>query len=214
MCGKNSSLLNFSASLVLAACFQTALAHQPDLSSLMIYEQNGKSILLIKSSLTASEGEIDYLFGKDSYKTPQAFQELVIKHFQKNCFIIVNNDTIKLVNHQVILGHETSLFAEWSNPPKTVASLYVKNTIFKDIPNNLCEVILSINNLPQKQFLLGDDLQQEAKLRVENGLWVIEDPTNNFYLDPAFMVATGLFVLTLIALMITALKKKSPAVFS
>ena len=44
--------------------FKAVYAHNPDLSSLMIYEQNGKSILLIKSSLTAFEGEVDYIFGK------------------------------------------------------------------------------------------------------------------------------------------------------
>ena len=44
--------------------FKAVYAHNPDLSSLMIYEQNGKSILLIKSSLTAFEGEVNYIFGK------------------------------------------------------------------------------------------------------------------------------------------------------
>lgn len=208
MFGKNSSLRTFISLLVVVVCFQTALAHQPDLSSLMIYEQNGKSILLIKSSLTAFEGEVDYIFGKNSYKTPQEFQELLVKHFQKNCFVVINKDTIKFVNHQVILGHETSLFAELSNRPQTMESLYIKNTIFKDIPNNLCEVILSIKDLPQKQLLLGDDLQHEATLQVENGSWTIKDTRDHFYQYPIFMLTGGLLILAIIALIIILLKRK------
>ena len=41
------------------------LAHNPDISSLMIYEQNRKYFFAIKSSLTAFEGEVDYHFNKN-----------------------------------------------------------------------------------------------------------------------------------------------------
>jgi len=191
MFGKKSVLRRVVWLAVVIASFQTALAHQPDLSSLMIYEQNGKSILLIKSSLTAFEGEIDYHFGKNAYKTPQAFQELVIAHFQKNCVITLNHQTIKFVNIQVVLGHETSLFAELSNPPQAITSLYVKNTVFKDIPNNLCEVILSIGNLPQKQLLLGSNYQYEAQLNIENGSWIMVDTAGAFYESRGFIIAIG-----------------------
>ena len=147
--------------------FKAAFAHNPDIASLMIYEQNGKSILLIKSSLTAFEGEVDYIFGKDSYKTPEEFNQLVIQHFQKNCFVIANGDTIKFTNIQVQLGHETNLFAELENVPKTINSFYVSNTLFKDMPNNQCELILTLNGLPQKQYILDKSNQQEVNLKVE-----------------------------------------------
>ena len=58
---------------LLLLCAKAVHAHEPDLSNLMIYEQNGKCLLVIKSSLTAFEGEIDYLFGKNAYKSPEAF---------------------------------------------------------------------------------------------------------------------------------------------
>ncbi len=212
MFGKKSVLRRVVSLAVAIACVQTGLAHQPDLSSLMIYEQNGKSILLIKSSLTAFEGEMDYHFGKDAYKTPEAFQELVIAHFRKNCVVTINNQTIKFVNHQVILGHETSLFAELSNPPKPIASLYVKNTVFKDIPNNLCEVILSMGNLPQKQLLLGANYQYAAQLNIENGSWIIADTTNAFYQNRNFVIAVGV-ILALVAVYFLTMhgQKKSTA---
>jgi hypothetical protein len=146
----------------------------------MIYEQNGKYILVIKSSLTAFEGEVDYLFGKNAYKSPEEFQLLVIKHFQKNCKLIMNNEPIKLINPKVILGHETTLFAELSLVPKKISSIYVKNTLFKDMPVSLCEMILTLNDLPQKQYLLNNVNNYEVELQLENNSWtVVEDASPN-----------------------------------
>ena len=185
-----------SLSLVLLLfCFRAGWAHQPDLSSLMIYEQNGKSILLIKSSLTAFEQEIVYLYGKDSYKTPQEFQQLVTKHFQKNCLITINDETIQFTSPQVILGHETTVVAELSNRPKTIKSVYLKNTMFKDMPNNICEVILTLNNLSQKQFILGSNLYLDVKMNVENGRWTNAETGTDLYKKPAFILLGILLVI-------------------
>lgn len=169
-------------------CLRAGWAHQPDLSSLMIYEQNGKTILLIKSALTAFEQEIDYLYGKDSFKTPQEFQQLVTKHFQKNCNVIINGTAIKFINPQVMLGHETTVVAELSNRPKIIKSIYLKNTLFKDMPNNICEVILTLSGLPQKQFILGSNLFLDAKLNLKNGQWTIEHSETDFYKKPVFIL--------------------------
>ena len=186
-----------------------AYAHQPDLSSLMIYEQNGKHLLIIKSSLTAFEGEIDYCFEKNAYKTPEDFQALVIKHFQKNCFLIINNDTIKCLNPRVILGHETTVFAELLNFPNNINNIYVKNTLFKDIPNNACELILSIKGLPQKQYILNKDNKQEVKLSLENNVWTIDDLSNPFY-KTSNLIFLGVFsLLVLMIASIVILKKKN-----
>lgn len=198
---------------ILLFCFRAGMAHQPDLSSLMIYEQNGKSILLIKSSLTAFEEEIIYLYGKDSYKTPQEFQQLVIKHFQKNCSVIINGETIKFVNPKVILGHETTIFAELSSRPKTIKSLDVKNAVFKDMPNNVCEVILTLNDLPQKQFVLGNALSHEAKLRVVNGAWTIEEKSSDFYKQPVFVLLAIFIIIVSFAIIKLITKFVSSTLF-
>ena len=64
-------------------------AHQSDLSTVMIYQnEKGKCFLQIYSSLTAFEGEIDYKYGKNAYKTPDEFRALVIDHFKKNILFI------------------------------------------------------------------------------------------------------------------------------
>ena len=152
--------------------FQQAYAHNPDLSSLMIYQQNGKTILLMKSSLTAFEGEVDLINGKNAYTSPEAFNQLVSNHVQKNCLILVNGDTIQLSNIQVQLGHETDLFAELDNMPKQINSFYVKNTTFKDMSNNLCEVILSdLDELPLKQYILNNANQHEVAFVTKDNKW-------------------------------------------
>lgn len=179
-------------------------AHSPDLSSLMIYEQNGKKFIAIKSSLTAFEEVVVYHYGKDSYKTPQEFNKLAIKHFTKSCFVIINNDDITFTNLQIQLGHETTLFAELENVPETITTYYVKNIMFKDMPNNQCELILSHKDLPQKQVILNNENKHEVQFRIENNKWEIEEISiigKNMFI----IVGSMLFVI-LIAIVFTKRK--------
>ena len=184
-------------------------AHSPDLSSMMIYEQNGKYFLAIKSSLTAFEGEIDYHFNKNAYKTPEEFQQLVSKHFQKNCLLIINNDTIKFINPTVVLGHETTVFAELLNVPDKFNSLYVRNTVFKDVPNNMCELILTLKGLPQKQYILTNENNQEVKLRVENDNWEVEETNASFFKSSNLLLWSLLFLSVLVVVAIAVWRKKN-----
>jgi hypothetical protein len=187
-------------------CTNIVHAHQPDLSNLMIYEQNGKYLLVVKSSITAFEGEIDYLFGKNAYKSPEEFQLLVVKHFQKNCNVVINNENIKLINPKVILGHETTLFAELSNVPKTISSIDVKNTLFKDMPVSLCELILTLNALPQKQYLLNNINNYEVVLQLENNSWtVVENTSANTTMTLLAVVA---FILSASIVAVFVIKKR------
>jgi hypothetical protein len=207
MLNKKKLLGNGLVLVLLLSCFQIG-AHQPDLSSLMIYEQGGKTVLFIKSSLTAFQGEVEYLYGKDSYKTPEAFQGLVIEHFKKSCVVIINEDTVRFSNLQVALGHETTLFAELTDCPKTIQSFYLKNEMFKDMPSNLCEVILTLNDLPQKQVILGNDLNHEVTLNVKNGTWVVEAGISSFFKKSNTIFLGGLLLLVLLLLTAVILKKK------
>ena len=184
-------------------------AHSPDLSSMMIYEQNGKYFLAIKSSLTAFEGEIDYHFNKNAYKTPEDFQQLVSKHFQKNCLLIINNDIIKFINPTVVLGHETTVFAELLNVPDKFNSLYVRNTVFKDMPNNMCELILTLKGLPQKQYILTNENKQEVKLRVENDNWEVEETNASFFKSSNLLLWSLLFLSVLVVVAIAVWRKKN-----
>ena len=126
-------------------------AHQIDLSSIIFSKTNdGKIVMQVTSSLTAFQGEVNFNNPKNSYKTPEEFQQLVIKHFYKNFSIEINGDMdMKLINPMVILGHETKLVAEVTGVPENVKSLLLKNEIFKDIHNNQSVVIFAIDGFPK-----------------------------------------------------------------
>ncbi|MBK9567512.1 MAG: hypothetical protein IPO37_20800 [Saprospiraceae bacterium] len=172
--------LRYLSFIILISSVQVAHAHQPDLSSLMIYEQGGKSILVIKSALSAFESEIEYSYPKGAYKTPAEFQELVIQHFQKKSLLVINGDTIKFIHTQVSLGHETTLFAELSNLPIDIKSMHIKNAIFSDISNSICEVILTLKGISHFiyqintyffRYLCGDNI---------SGGWDDDSKTQDF----------------------------------
>lgn len=186
---------------------QAVQAHNPDLASLMIYEQNGKSILLIKSSLTAFEGEIDYLYGKDSYKTPEAFNRLVVQHFQQNCSVLVNGKVVTFSNVQVQLGHETNLFAELDNLPKTIESFSVRNALFADMHNNVCELILSLKGYEQKQYVLTNANNHEVSLTMVDGEWIAKKPTSTFSFTPNLILVLTILLVTSIILLVTRKRK-------
>jgi hypothetical protein len=193
---------------LLLLCVRVAQAHQSDLSSIMIYEQNGKYLLLMKSSLTAFEGEIDYHYKKEAYKTPEEFMQLVVNYFDKSCSIIINNENIRFINPHVILGHETTFVAELANTPQEVKSLYLKNTFFKDIPNNQCELIFTTKGLPQKQYVLNNENNQEVNLSVKQGQWVVETPFSSFFKDTNVLLWGAIFLLLSVAVTIIIRKER------
>lgn len=190
--------------VILLLSFKAVQAHQPDLSTLMIYEQNEKYILLIKSSLTGFEGEVKYHNKENTYKTLEEFNELLKKYFEKNCFVIINGDSIKFNNVQIQLGHETTLFAELTNVPKQINTFYAGCSMFKDMYNNKCELIVTTKDVPQKQYILNSDNNHEVKLKVENGKWVVEKAYRPFYI-----VLGIILLLSVIVGVVVSMKKKT-----
>ena len=121
--------------------------------------------------------------------------------------MIANGDTIKFTNIQVQLGHETNLFAELENVPKTIKSFYVSNAVFKDMHNNKCELILTLNGLPQKQYILDNGNQQEVTLKVENNKWVVVETAKSFYLNSTFLIGSAVLLIVSLILFV-AIKRK------
>jgi len=175
----------------------------------MIYEQNGKYFVVIKSSLIAFEGEVDYLFGKNAYRTPEEFQLLVIKHFQNNCLVIINDETFKLSNPKVLLGHETTVFAELLNAQSKFNSVYVKNTLFKDMNNNMSELILTLKGLPQKQYILNNSNKHEVKLALENNNWTVVKAMNSYYETQYLLFGLALLLIVALVVIKTIRRKKN-----
>lgn len=171
--------------------FLPSFAHQPDLSTVMLYQdEKGRSFLQIYSSLTAFEGEIDYKFAKNAYKTPEEFRALVIKHFKNNFLFVLNTkDTLKFGQPQVILGHETKIVAEVFGFPKNIKEFLIKNQMFMDIPSNQSTIILLQKGLPYEQFTLNNDNQQQINLKLVNGSWqpVVKEKWDFYYLYVIFI---------------------------
>jgi hypothetical protein len=200
--------MRYLSLLLLLLCTGSVFAHQVNLSSLMIYEQNGKKLLVIKSSIGAFEGEIDYLYGKEAYKTPEEFQQLVVKYFYKNCVVIMNHDTVKFLNPKVILGHETTVFAELENVPSSIKTVTITNTLFKDMQNNVCELILTLKNLPKKQYLLTADTYNQVNLTVEGNKWKVEKPIVKPEKKPNYLVWLAFSLLSIAGLAFFFVKRK------
>jgi hypothetical protein len=198
--------MKFIYFILFLLCSKVVQAHGLDLSSIMIYEQNNKYLFVIKGSLTAFDDEIKYRFGNDAYKTPDEFRLLVEKSFQNNCLIFINGNRIRLANANVILGHETTIIAELVNVPNKFNAIQIKNTLFKDMPNNMCEIILSIKGLNQKQYILNNSNNHDVKLRVENKNWIV---VNEYKYGLSSTNLYFLIVVFLGALIITIMKRKN-----
>lgn len=191
----NRSLL--AIVLVLSPSFLPA--HSPDLSSLMIYGQEGRHFIAIKSSLSAFEGEVSYLYGKGSYTTPRGFVELATEHFRKNCIIVVDGDTIGFANIRIQLGHETTAFAELKGVPAVFRYFSVKNTLFRDMPSNQCELILNPGGMPsgfpKRQVILSPENGHEARFRMVEDEWRLEKASDERGWGDKYLLGGGLVLL-------------------
>lgn len=190
---KNWNKKQWSFILALVLSSFGSYAHQPDLStSVLSKTDTGKYILQITSSLSAFEGEIDYLYSKDAYKTPEAFKKLVVDHFSKNVFFIVNEkDTLKFSEPLVLLGHESKLIVEVLNVPKNINTLYFKNTMFKDMPHNQMAVIMLVDGFPTDQHVLENENEQTILLELNEGKWT----STGWGLKPKNILYISLFLM-------------------
>lgn len=154
-----------------------AQAHQPDLSMLMIYQTTeGKYYLQMSGSLVAFESMVDFKYGKNSYKTPEEFKILVIKHFGESFSMESNNkNKMSFGNAKVMLGHETKFITEVLNMPKDITSIEVRNDVFKEMPQNQCILIFTGEKFPKQQFVLSKENNNEIKLMFENGNWNLKN---------------------------------------
>jgi len=185
-------------------------AHQSDLSTVLIsQDKNGKCFLQIYSSLTAFEGEIDYKYSKNAYKSPEEFRALVIEHFKKNVLLIYNEkDTLKFGKPIVLLGHETKLVVEVFGFPENSRSMYFKNTMFMNTPHNQSSLMIAKKGLPNQMYVLNNDNKQQIQLVLENGKWESID-TNSDESMSHFLFWGSIVVLLLSLILIT--KRFKPA---
>ncbi|NDP22955.1 MAG: hypothetical protein GZ091_18030 [Paludibacter sp.] len=184
-------------------------AHQPDLSTAVLSKTDtGKYILQITTSLSAFEGEIDYLYSKEGYKTPEDFKKLVVDHFHKNVFFIVNEkDTLKFGKPLIILGHESKLIVEILNIPKKITAFYFKNTMFKDMPHNQMAMIMLVDGFPKAQYVLENTNEQTVQLELKKGTWIAVEKTE-LIIKKYSLILFFLLLLTMPWLYVSFIDKK------
>jgi len=184
-------------------CCQISFAHQVDISSTVLAEQeNGEWILQIRAALTAFEYEIHSEYGKDSYKTPEEFESLVLEHVQKN-FKGIANDKIEfeLIKGRVVLGHETSVVFLVSPKITDITKLNITHTTFARIRKNRSALVLLKKNSEPQQFNLDPTNNHNANLIYEDAKFVstIEDTQIDKQDSTLIIVLGGITVLFVIS---------------
>lgn len=141
-------------------------AHQPDISTTMLVEQGDQWLLQVRASLSAFQHEVRTHF--EEYKTPEAFEQMVVEHLKNNLSIRIDGKEVSILeNAHVQLGHETSVVFELSGVPQNFSEISVKNSSFKDINHNQSALIVLKNGFEKKQFILNEANGHLADLEVE-----------------------------------------------
>lgn len=203
----------FSFAFIALVLSSACLAHQSNLStSFLSTTSGGMNVLQITSSLGAFEGEIDFVYGKEAYKTPEEFRELVIQYFKENVLFIVNGqDTLRFGKPRVILGHESKLVVEVLGLPSNITSFYFKNTMFKDMHHNKMALMLSSTGFPKNQLELNNDNQHQITQRNINGTWITQEKKSDvpFYKNTLFiLVIIGILFLIIVLWVMKRKKRK------
>lgn len=188
--------------LLLLLSTWTAQAHQPDISSTVLMERNnGQWILQVSGALTAFEYAVKKNFPEQDYKSPEEFEEMVVDHLEKNISVSFNGgEVIALKNVQVRLGHETNVYFELTDVPKTIYSASIKNESFKDIHRNQSALIIVKDGFSQEQFVLnnGNDhsiamVANGTKFELDKGSGVVRSVMN-------ISIFSTLLLITMVAL--------------
>jgi hypothetical protein len=77
------------------------------------------------------------------------------------------------------------------------------------MPNNLCELILILKGLPQKQYILNNNSRHEVKLKLEKNKWSIEERSNANVTSNKFILIGSIISFIFVAIVFTQRKSIS-----
>lgn len=180
--------------LCIAGLFSmTSFAHNPDISTMLLVEkENNVWVLQLSASLTAFQQEVKIHFSETPYKTPEAFQEMVLQHIKNNLQMQFNvAENVTLSKGIVQLGHETKVVFEVFGIPSELHSVAITNTAFKDIHKSQSALVLLKEGFKKNQFVLNDANNHTVSLAVANNEF-IEKVVNS----ASFLSSKILFVLS------------------
>lgn len=140
-------------------------AHQANLGGFTLAKtEDGKYTVQLGGSLVGFEVEINHRYSKTAYSTADEFKDLVIKHFKDNVALSINGKLVEFNDLQVMLGHESQVWATVSGVPEKVQSIQLKNTFFQDIPYNKLLVTFNGEDLPSKRYVLNKANNHSLKI--------------------------------------------------
>lgn len=173
--------------------------HQPDLSSTMLVEQkDGNWVLQVRGSLTAFQYEVRNHYGENAYDTPEKFQELVINHLMENLSINFGGQDTAVLQHPFVkLGHETNVVFQVLGVPKTIKSLSVKNSCFKNIQSNQSALLVLKEGFSKEQFVLNNSNEHTVQLTVDGTQFVQYAGINISQSSWMFILLGGVLILGL-----------------
>lgn len=181
---------------------QSTEAHQPDLSSTMLVEQDDNNwILQIRAALTAFEYETEQRYGKDAFATPEEFRNLVLEYVQANIKVLFNEtNLVVLKNGKVKLGHETSITFEITNVPADIQYLTMENSTFNHISRNQSALIILKKGFAKDQFVLNNKNEHKVELQVKNAKFELVTPLAESKTSGLSRMIVGLVVSMLLLL--------------
>lgn len=154
-------------------------AHQPDIASTFLIEQENNSwIFQMRGALTAFQYAIKTNYPDTTYSTPEEFQTMVLEYVQNNLAIYFNeNDTAILTNGFVKLGHETNVLFNATGIPLNIKSVFLKNSTFKDISRSQNALVILKKSFEKDKFLLTKNNNHTVNLLVNNSKFVKQKVT-------------------------------------
>jgi hypothetical protein len=184
-------------------------AHQPDISTTMLVQQDNKTwVLQVSGSLTAFQTEIRKQFANTPYKTPEEFQEMVLEHMKNKINITINNQNaeVKLTHGIVKLGHETKVVFQVMGVPDDIKQIEVSNTAFSDINRSQSALVLLKSGFNKEHFVLNKSNNFSIKLKTEGNTFVKQIDNQASFLSTKILL--GLFLTALIVFLIQKIKSK------
>lgn len=172
-------------------------AHQPNLASFILSKtENGKNIVQLTGALTGFEGEINYNFGKNSFKTPEEFRQLVIRRFKETTSFFINEKQVTFKNPIVILGHETKLVTEVIGLPKNAKEIKLTSTFFENTSQNQIATLFILDNYPQEKYVLSNKNKHTINLIYENEKWIENKSKYNNFIHLIIVISVFILVST------------------
>lgn len=161
----------------------SANAHQPDISSFTLVEQQvGHWMLQMNASMTAFQYEVRNAYGDDSYATPDEFNQLLLKHMKEQVQLKVNGKELTLKNGLVKLGHATTVAFEIPDFPDEVEEVFVKNTGFENINNSYVVFSIVKNEIDKSSFILSEVNDYKINVVLQNHeVLIAEIPGNSLW---------------------------------